>query len=133
VTKIFLDTAYFIARVNPGDQYHRVALEIAPQIAAGELFTSQMIFVGLLNSFCNSQYFRNIASQMVPLMYKRAKVIDQSPALFNDALAVYAKHPDKGWSLTDCASLIIMDKHDIWVAAASDRHFSQMQRTILMP
>jgi uncharacterized protein len=45
----------------------------------------------------------------------RVEVVPQTRRLFRDALVLYSDHSDKDWSLTDCASFVIMD----------ERHFEQ--------
>ena len=51
--------------------------------------------------------------------------VSQTPELFRDALALYQHRPDKSWSLTDCASFLIMDRQQIAEALTHDRHFEQ--------
>jgi predicted nucleic acid-binding protein len=58
--------------------------------------------------------------------------VSQTPELFRDALALYQHRPDKSWSLTDCASFLIMDRQQIAEALTHDRHFEQRgYRTLL--
>lgn len=52
------------------------------------------------------------------------QVVAQTPSLFRQAFTLYRDRPDKSWSLTDCASFIIMDKRGI-EALTHDRHFEQ--------
>jgi len=45
--------------------------------------------------------------------------------LFRRALALYRDRSDKDWSLTDCASFVIMTERRITEALTHDRHFEQ--------
>ena len=45
--------------------------------------------------------------------------------LFNAAYRLYKSRPDKNWSLTDCASFVVMKERDISLAFTSDKHFEQ--------
>src|SRR5205807_8573085 len=54
--------------------------------------------------------------------------VPQTPALFRGALALYQDRPDKSWSLTDCASFLIMDQRQIAEAPSHDRHFEERER-----
>ena len=47
------------------------------------------------------------------------------PSCFGTALALYQERPDKSWSLTDCASFLIMDQRQTTEALTHDRHFEQ--------
>ena len=49
----------------------------------------------------------------------------QTSAQFDAAVDRYASRLDKNWSLTDCASFILMEEMDITEALAHDRDFEQ--------
>jgi predicted nucleic acid-binding protein len=53
------------------------------------------------------------------------ETVPQTPELFRNALGLYQNRPDKSWSLTDCASFLIMDQRQIAEALTHDRHFEQ--------
>ena len=52
-------------------------------------------------------------------------LISLNPTLFNTAMGWYDKHQDKTWGLVDCVSFAVMDKMQLSVALAFDRHFVQ--------
>ena len=52
-------------------------------------------------------------------------IIPQAADQFERALARYEDRPDKGWSLTDCASFLIMEAEGIEAALTYDHHFVQ--------
>lgn len=45
--------------------------------------------------------------------------------MFDKGLDLYARRPDKDWSLTDCISFATMKEHGIEEALTADRHFEQ--------
>lgn len=53
------------------------------------------------------------------------KIIPMTRNLFNRAFELYRNRIDKGWSLTDCASHLIMLDEGISEALAHDKHFEQ--------
>lgn len=53
-------------------------------------------------------------------------IVPQTPELFAAALRLYGEREDKSWSLTDCASCLIMEARSMRQALAHDRHFEQM-------
>ena len=52
-------------------------------------------------------------------------VVPQTTQLFARALRRYRDMADKNWSLTDCASFLIMEDRQLVAALTHDRHFSQ--------
>ena len=46
-------------------------------------------------------------------------------------LDLYGKHLDKGYSLTDCISMIVMQQMDITEVLTHDKHFAQEGFTLL--
>ncbi len=53
------------------------------------------------------------------------EVIPQTSEQFRAALERYADRPDQSWSLTDCASFLVMEARGINDALAYDRDFEQ--------
>ncbi len=49
--KIFADTGYWITLLNPEDDLHQKARQIAISSSSTQIVTSQMIFIELLNAF----------------------------------------------------------------------------------
>jgi predicted nucleic acid-binding protein len=49
----------------------------------------------------------------------------QSHETFRSGLDLYAARLDKGYSLTDCISMVTMRQHDSTEALTNDRHFEQ--------
>jgi predicted nucleic acid-binding protein len=45
---------------------------------------------------------------------------------------LYAERPDKGWSLTDCISFVVMRQQGITQALTGDHHFEQAGFTALL-
>ena len=46
-------------------------------------------------------------------------------ALYVRALALFLAHPDKDWSMTDCASFVVMGERRLTHALCADHHFEQ--------
>ena len=55
----------------------------------------------------------------------RVTVIPQSRRAFSRSLAFYKARPDKGYSLTDCGSMLLMRERHLSEALTTDRHFEQ--------
>jgi uncharacterized protein len=52
-------------------------------------------------------------------------IVPQTGQLFENALKRYQDMVDKSWSLTDCASFLIMEEKRLTAPLTHDRHFAQ--------
>lgn len=126
--RIFADTSYWIALLNPRDELHSRAIESARKYAADQVTTSEMVLVEFLNAFSGrGPGLRRAAAQAVAALRRAPNVIvrPQASELFEQAFARYESRPDKAWSLTDCASFVIMEEEKIEDALTYDDHFAQ--------
>jgi uncharacterized protein len=55
----------------------------------------------------------------------RVKVEPASRASFESGWKLYGTRRDKDWSLTDCISFVVMQRHGITEALTGDHHFEQ--------
>ena len=124
--RIFADTSYWVALVNPRDQIHEKAIKASEQLSAAILLTTEMVLVELLNGFADSAY-RGAVGEMVAQLRQDPKltILPQTAVQFEGALRRYNQAADKSWSLTDCASFEVMELEHIEAALTSDRHFVQ--------
>jgi predicted nucleic acid-binding protein len=51
VRAVFVDTFYWIARIDPHDQWHQRAKELSVSLAATPLLTTEAVLIELLNYF----------------------------------------------------------------------------------
>ena len=125
---VFADTGYWMAMFNPRDQLHENAKIITAQLGNVRIVTSQMVLVEFLNHMGGSgQQLRDGAVTAVNELTKdpSVEIVPQSDVLFDSAVTLYSSRLDKNWSLTDCASFVIMDQKNIPEALAHDRNFEQ--------
>ena len=52
-------------------------------------------------------------------------IVPATDELFNRGVNLYARRPDKAWSLTDCISFVVMREYGLTEALTGDRHFEQ--------
>jgi predicted nucleic acid-binding protein len=125
--RVFADTSYWIALVNGRDQLHEKAMALTSRLGPVQTVTSEMVFAELLNTTSNVRYLREGAAELVSDFQKNRAgiVVPQTAEQFAAALQRYEKSSDKGWSLTDCASFLIMEELGIRMALTHDRHFEQ--------
>ncbi|HEV2424754.1 MAG TPA: hypothetical protein VGZ29_08000 [Terriglobia bacterium] len=81
-----------------------------------------------MNSFSGAgPHLRSAAADIVRSLRENpgVSIAAQTSEQFAQALRLYGERPDKSWSLTDCASFLIMDAAGIDAALTQDQHFAQ--------
>ena len=125
---VFVDTSAFIGLIANSDRFHDAAVEIMTELTRNEsrLITSESVLFELANGFSRTR-FRDSAVEFIRQIASNSdvKVIWSSRELFDMAVDLYKDRPDKEWSLTDCASFVVMKDHQIDLAFTSDKHFEQ--------
>ncbi len=124
--RLFLDTAFIQALLNPRDDYHNQAKRLFPRIrSASEVWITEAIFVEVGNALSASN--RNGAAQFIQQCYRtdNIRIVSVDTELLTEALALYQSRSDKAWGLTDCISFVVMQQQNITDAMTGDRHFVQ--------
>lgn len=121
----FADTQFFIALLNARDQAHSRALEIeqGPRL---HLITTRWVLAEVADAMASPAY-RSRAAMFLTLAKANPwlTILDASDALFEQGCDLYAKRPDKEWSLTDCISFVAMADEGLTKALTGDRYFEQ--------
>ena len=135
MSSVFADANYWIALLNHRDQMHAAAVAASEKLAGQTVVTSHMVLVEVLNSLCEfgphtrakvAQFCREISIE------PSVELVEQTATQFASALQLFQSRPDKAWSLTDCASFLIMRDAGITQALTHDAHFAQMGFVALM-
>ena len=114
--------------MHQGDQLHQRARNMAAVLASAHIVTTQMVLTEALNSMSNlGEDRRQFAANMIRQLQSspNVEIVEQTDAQFRAALERYAQRSDQTWSLTDCASFLIMEERHITEALAHDRDFEQ--------
>ena len=133
--KAFVDTAYFIAILNPLDQLAESAAAAHQQLANVDLVTTEEVLTEFLNATCEAgPSVRVRAHEMVMqvLSSPKIRVVEQSHDSFLSGLQLYARRRDKGHSLTDCISMSTMHRLRIRQILTHDHHFRQEGFSVLL-
>ncbi len=132
---VFVDAAYLIAILNPGDQLAESAAAAHEQLEGAKLVTTEEVLTEFLNAVAGAgSWVRTRACEMVWKLAASPKieVIPQSHTSFDGGLDRYWRRRDKGYSMTDCISMNAMRRLGIGDILTSDHHFSQEGFTILL-
>ena len=132
----FADTFWWIALANPKDTWHAQVIAWEASHPNAQFVTTEEILSELLTWFAGTgPAGRALASAMVRdiLSDPTTQVLPQTSGDFAAALALYEARPDKGYSLTDCRSMVALRALGVTEVLTNDHHFTQEGFTILFP
>ena len=135
MNRVFADTIYWIALINPRDQWHEKAVEAGKSLGKVTLVTTDNVLEVVLNFYCErGKYFRKVASQNVRaiLLNLNVEIVSASHDNFLNGVTLYESRLDKGYSLTDCVSMNVMRGQNITQILTHDVHFEQEGFEILL-
>lgn len=125
---VLVDTAAWIALVNTRDELHNRAELTMSELRSRNvaLVTTEFVLLEVANALCTSAWrakgvklidgFRSLSN---------LRITPADTMLLAEAWALYRSRPDKEWSLTDCTSIVVMQKEGIEQVFTSDHHFEQ--------
>jgi predicted nucleic acid-binding protein len=125
VKRIFVDTSGWFAAASRKDHDHPAVEQYLKEGTRPLLTTdyvvdeSATLFLCRLGHISAVRFLDSLqASPRIELIYLKRKSIEAAMRLFRE-------RPDKGWSLTDCTSFVIMKEMGLDTALALDDHFRQ--------
>jgi predicted nucleic acid-binding protein len=125
---VCVDTGYLFALEITNDQQHQAAIQHWQGIVAAlpRLVTTSYVFDEVV-TFFNSRGQHTKALQVGSNLLQSPSVqfIHVDTALFYEGWAYFQRHQDKDYSLTDCLSLLVMQKLGIRTAFPFAQHFVQ--------
>ena len=135
MSDVFADSGYWIAMLNPNDDKHERAQRATENLGGRDIVTTEMVLVEVFAHV--SKQGPRARSDVVELLRDlknnpNVEIVSQTHEQFKAAADMYAKRLDKNWSLTDCASFLLMKERGIAEALAHDRHFQQAEFIPLM-
>ena len=125
---VFADTGYWIAVLLPGDRLHDRATAMAAAYDEATVATTQMVLTEVLNHVSGMGLRTKLAATRLLEdlgSNPNVEIIPQTDTQFRTAVERYASRSDQRWSLTDCASFLLMEERGIIEALAFDRDFEQ--------
>ena len=132
---VFIDTLYWVAAINPQDQWHARAVEVKTALSAFRGVTTEAVLIEVANYFCASGKQGRATAVGVIQDILDDPEIETVPTLrdtFLSGLELYENRLDKGYSLTDCISMEAMRQEGITEVLTRDGHFTQEGFNILL-
>lgn len=133
--ELFLDASYAIALGSPRDQHHAQAVELAGRIESEgtRLITTRAVILEIGNALAKARHRAASVALLDAIEHDpRIGIVPVSEDLFHDAAALYRKHRDKEWGLTDCLSFVVMSQRRLTEALTADDHFRQAGFRVLL-
>lgn len=133
--EIFVDAVYWIALANPADQWHSAAKKFDEDNSDALLITTEEVLTEFLNYYAESgSRRRRIVGSMCAqvLTHPNITVLLQSHESFTKGFQLYRQREDKGYSLTDCISMVSMLREGMREVLTRDHHFEQEGFSILL-
>jgi uncharacterized protein len=130
---VFADTSYYLALVNSLDEHHSIACQWTSEFSGTSVTTAWVIteLANAMSQAANRPFFLSLLRDLQN--DARVKIVPPATDIFNRGLDLFARRPDKDWSLTDCISFLVMEDLALRDAATLDRHFSQAGFNVLFP
>ena len=132
---VFADAGYWIALVDEQDDLNQHAHLVTQRLQPSLIITTEMVFVEVFGHVSGAGIGnrRKVSAMLAELQAnERVEIVPQTTEHFNAAAERFANRADQSWSLTDCASFIVMEEQGITEALAYDRDFEQAGFTALL-
>ncbi len=126
--RVLADAQYFVALINAKDQDHPAALAISQTLQGVTIVTTDEALTEVLAFFSErGRYLREVAAAYVDDLLTDPEIVirPQSHKTFIDGFALFKARRDKGYSLTDCVSMLAMQDEKLTEVLTADDHFTQ--------
>ena len=126
MTSVFADAFFYLALANPNDPANSRADSIAAS-HPGLIVTTRWVLTEVADGMARSPQWRgwffNFHNRLI--VDPKTRIVPYSDDLYEAGLDLYARRPDKQWSLTDCVSFVVMHREGNTEALTGDQHFVQ--------
>jgi predicted nucleic acid-binding protein len=121
----FADTFFYIAMLDKHDQHHERINDFIGKFD-GFYVTTRWVLAEVANALSDTPR-RAAASLLIQRLNDDPStlIVKSSDLLFEQGMSLYTGRQDKGWSLTDCISFVVMWEHRMNEVLTGDRHFQQ--------
>ena len=128
MTKVFVDTAAWIALLNVRDTLHLQANQVMDRLLRLKtpLVTTEFVLLEVADALCaTNSRSKTVAFINSLRVLDSVEIIPVSQKLLDEGWTLYSQRADKDWGLTDCISFVVMTQEGMSQAFTSDRHFEQ--------
>lgn len=111
MTTVFADSYFYLATFSADDEGHSQAIEFASSYR-GRTLTTEWVLTEVADALAAPR--TRVGFQVLLQSLRdnpKVTIISMEQRWFELGLNLYFSRPDKGWSLTDCISFIVMQEH----------------------
>jgi len=132
MSRVFVDTWFYLAALNPADPNHARAVALA-RAECRHRVTTDWVLVEVGDALARTGN-RDVFTGFYDWVrnHSGTTVVPATRRLLDDGVQFYRYRRDKNWPLTDCISFVVMEDEGILVALTGDRHFEQAGFTALL-
>lgn len=126
--QVFADAFYWIAAINPGDDWHTRVMKLTATLDQVQMVTTDEVLTEVLTFFSEGgTLMRRRAVHLVKGVMNNPEILvtQQTRDSFLLGLQLYENRLDKGYSLPDCISMQTMRTLGIMEVLTHDYHFAQ--------
>ena len=129
---LFADTFYFLALLHLDDGAHARALSLS-ETRVDPFLTTAWVLTEVADALATPGMRESFPRLLAALRADPAcTIVPPTQTLFDQGVELYSGRLDKGWSLTDRISFVVMREHGITEALTGDHHFEQAGFTALL-
>jgi len=135
VKVVFADTNYWVALINPNDQWRAPAHRAEALLCDVRLLTTDFVLIEVLNFFAENgkeARLQAVSATEGILTNPDTEVAHHTHDRVLAGLNFYKARADKGYSLTDSISMNTMRERNITEVLTHDQHFAQEGFTTLL-
>lgn len=127
---LFVDTAGWVCLLNDQDPHYSAFAAFVQRVPQWQrLVTTNYVIAELVALFSQSRLHlsrqRLIKAINSIKINPNVEIVHIEQASDNEAWALLEARLDKGWSLVDASSFVVMKRFDITHALTTDHHFTQ--------
>ncbi len=133
--QVFADAHYWVAIINDQDQSHAAAIAVSRTLQGATIVTTDEALTEVLAFFSErGQHLRQLTTATIRRIADdpTIRIVHHSHQSFLTGLAVYESRSDKGYSLADRVSMLVMRQEAITDILTHNNHFSQEGYTLLL-
>jgi predicted nucleic acid-binding protein len=118
--------------INPRDQYHDKAVELASKYEDQPLLVTDAVLLEIGNGLARN--YKQEAIEIIEYFFtsEEVEIVHLTPGIFDRAFELYKRYEDKKWGLIDCITFVVMKDVGVSEALTFDRHFQQAGFKALM-
>jgi predicted nucleic acid-binding protein len=123
---VFADTFYWLALLNPSDDWHRAVLQYARQNPSVSVVTTDGVLDEVLNyASTRGTLMRQKALALCAQIVREPQmdIVAHTSDLRQLGFSLYGQRSDKAYSLTDCISMVVMRQMNITQVLTHDKPF----------